>query len=89
MLYSCIEINIEVIKKRDDSRYANGNDVRLVNPGPIALFSNFKLTTSSAKQLEYIIHALIESFRYKPLTSSKDSDDLSFHFDRDRNQKQN
>ena len=77
------------MSKKDNSRYATGNDIKLVDTGPIALFSNFKLTTSSAKQLEYIIHAHIEPFRYKLLTSSKDSDDLSFHFDLDRNRKQN
>ena len=89
MLNSYIETNIEVIKKAVDSRYANGNDVRLVNPGPIALFSNFKLTTSSAKQLESISHAHIEFLRYKLITSSNDSDDLSIASDRDWNKEQN
>ena len=41
----------------DNSRYVNGNDIRLVNLGPIALFKNFKLTTSSGKHLEDISHA--------------------------------
>ena len=89
LLNGYLELNFEVIKKNDNSRYANGNDIRLVDTGPIALFSNFKVTTSSAKQLEYIIHAHRESLRYKLLISSNDSDDLSFHFDRDRNRKQN
>ena len=39
--------------------YVDGNDIRLVNLCPIALFSNYKLTTSSGKQLEDISHAHI------------------------------
>ena len=47
LLTSYLDLNFEVIKKADDSRYGNGVDIELVNLGPIALFSNFKLTTSS------------------------------------------
>ena len=50
--------------------------------GPIALFSSFKLTTNSGKQLEDISHAHIVSLMYKLITSSKGSDDLSIGFDR-------
>ena len=71
-----------------NNRYAGGNDIRLVNLGPIALFSNFKLTTSSGKHLENIDHAHIVSLMYKLLTSSRGSDDLSIGFDRDRNRRQ-
>ena len=60
-------------------------DIWLINLGAIALFSNFKLTTSSEKHLENIDHAHIVSLMYKLLTSSRDSDDLSIGFDRDRN----
>ena len=42
----------ESIKKRDKSGLANGNDIRLVKIGPIALFINYILTTSVGKQLE-------------------------------------
>ena len=75
------------MKKADTSRYANGNDIRLVNLGPIALFSNFKLTTSSGKHLEDISHTHLVSSMYKLITSSKDSDDLSIGFDRSRNRR--
>ena len=61
LLNSYLDLNFEVIKKADDSRYANGNDIKLVNLGPIALFSNFKLTTSSGKHLEDINHAQLIS----------------------------
>ena len=87
MLNSYLDLNFEVIRKADNSRYANGNDIRLVNLGPIALFSNFKLTTSSGKHLEDISHAYLVSLRYKLKTSSKDSDDLSIGFDRSRNRR--
>ena len=50
------DINFEVIKRVDNSRYANGKDIKLVNLGPIVLFSHFKLTTNSGDQLENISH---------------------------------
>ena len=82
LLNSYNDLNFEVIKKTDDSRYGNGNDIRLVNLGPIALFSNFKLTTSSGKHLQDISHAHLVCLMYKIITSSKNSDDLSIGFDR-------
>ena len=81
LLNSYLDLNFEVIKKDDNSGYANSNDIRLVNLGPIALFSNFKLTTSSGRHLEDISHAHLISLMYKLITSSKDSDDLSIGFD--------
>ena len=81
---SYLDLNFEVIKKNDDSRYANGNDIRLVNLGPVALFSNFKLTTSGGKHLEDISHAHLVSLMYKLITSSKDSNDLSIGIDYSR-----
>ena len=79
---SYLDLNFEAIKKADDSRYGNGNDIRLINLGPIALFSTFKLTTSSGKHLEDINHAHLVSLMYKLITSSKGSDVLSIGFDR-------
>ena len=87
LLNSYLDLNFEVIKKIHDSRYANGNDIRLVNLGPVALFSNFKLTTSSGKHLEDISHAHLVSLMYKLITSSKDSIDLSIGFDHSRNRR--
>ena len=71
-----------------NNRYVDDNDIRLVNLGPIALFSLYKLTTSSGKHLENIDHAHIVSLMCKLLTSSKGSDDLSIGFDRDRKRRQ-
>ena len=73
----------------DDNRYVDANDIRLVNLGPIALFSNYKLTTSSGKHLEEISHAHIASLMYKLLTSSKDGEDLSISFDHSRARRKN
>ena len=88
-LKSYLDLNFEVIKKADNSRYANGDDIRLVNLGPIALFSNFKLTTSSGKHLEVFTHAHIVSVMYKLIGSVKASGDLSTAFVRDRGRRRN
>ena len=71
MLKSYLDLNFEVIKRADNSRYANGDDLSLVTLGPIALFSNSKLTTSSRKHLKYISHAHIVSLMYKLTSSAK------------------
>ena len=84
LLNSYIDINFDVLKAATSNRYANADDIRLFNLGPIALFSNYKLTTSSGKQLENIDHAHIVSLLYKLLSSSRDGDDLAIGFDRSR-----
>ena len=76
MLNSYIELKFDVLRVDDSNRYVDANGIRLVILGPIALFSNYKLTTSG-KHLEEISHAHIVSLTYKLLTSSKNSDDLS------------
>ena len=70
-----------------NNRYVDVNDIKLVNLGPTALFSNYKLTTSSGKHLEEISHAHIVSLMYELLPSSKDSDDLSIGFDHNRDKR--
>ena len=87
LLNSYLDLNFEVIKKADNSRYANGNDIRLVNLGPIALFSSFKLTTNSGKHLEDISHAHLVSLMYKLITCRKNSNDLSNGFERSRDRR--
>ena len=84
MLNSYPELNFDVLQAVTDNRYVDANNIRLVNLGQLALFSNYKLTTSSGKHLEEISHAQIVSLKYKLLTSSKDSDDLPIGFDRNR-----
>ena len=87
MLNSYLELNFDVLQTATNNRYVDANDIRLVNPGPIALFSNYKLSSSSNKHLEEVSHAHIVSLMYKLLTSSKDSDDLSIGFDRNRDKR--
>ena len=87
LLNSYIEINFDVLKATTSNRYADTDDMRLINLGPIALFSNYKLTTSSGKHLENIDHAHIVSLMLKLLSSSRDRDDLSIGFDRDRDKR--
>ena len=89
LLNSYLELNFDVLHAVGNNRYGDANDIRLVNLGPIALFSNYKFTTSSGKHLEEISHAHIVSLMYKLLTSSKDSDDLSIGFDRNRGRRKN
>ena len=88
LLNSYFELNFDVLHAVTNNRYANGNDIRLVNLGPIGLFSNYKLTTSSGKHLENIDHAHIVSLIYNLLSSRKGSDDLSIGFDRARGRRQ-
>ena len=82
LLNSYIELNLDVLQAATSNRYTDANDIRLVSLGPIALFSNYKLTTSSGRHLEEISHTHIVPLMYKLLTSNKDSDDLSIGFDR-------
>ena len=87
LLNSYLDLNFEVIKKADNSRYSNDYDMRVINLAPIALFSNFKLTTSGGKHVEDISHAHIVSLMYKLISSAKDCDDLSIGFDRSRDRR--
>ena len=84
---SYIELNFDLLKAAISNRYADTVDIRLINLGPIALFSNYNLTTSSGKHLEIIDHAYIVSLMYKLLSSSRDIDDLSIGFDRSRDRR--
>ena len=68
LLNSYLELNFDVLHSATNNRYVDGNDIRLVNLGPIALFSNYTLATSPGKHLEYIDHTHIVSLMYKLLT---------------------
>ena len=87
LLNSYIELTFDVLQAVTGNRYADANDIRLINLGPIALFSIYKLTTGSGKHLEEISHAHIVSLMYELLSSSKGSDDLSIGFDRSRDRR--
>ena len=89
LVKSYLDLNFEVIKRDDISRYSNGIELRLIYLWPIALFSNSKLTTSSGKHLEDISHTHVNSSMFNLITSSKGSDDFSIGFDRDRGRRKN
>ena len=53
-----LDLNFDVFHAdNSDNRYADDDDLRLVNLGPIASFSNYKLTSSNGKHIEEISHA--------------------------------
>ena len=52
LLDSYLELTFHVLHAVTNNRCVNPFNIRLVNLGPIALFSNYKLTTSSGKHLE-------------------------------------
>ena len=81
---SYLYLNIDMVHFATNNRYADDNDIRLVNIEAIALFINYMLTSSSRKHLNDISHAHIVSSMYKLITSAKDTDDLPLPFDRDR-----
>ena len=87
MLKSYLDWTFDALNAATNNIYVDTDDIWLVNLAARALFSNFKLTTSSGKHHENIDHAHIVSLMYKLLTSSRDSDDLSIGFDRGRNRR--
>ena len=88
MLNSFLDLNSDALHAATNNRNVDGNDIQLVILDPIALFSNYKLTASSGMHLEDISHSHIISLMYKLITSAKDTNDLSFGFDRDRGRRQ-
>ena len=85
---SYLDLIFDVLHAATGNRYADGNDIRLVEFGPIASFSGYKLTTSSGRHLEDISHAHSGSLMYKLITSTEDTADLSIGFDRDHDRRQ-
>ena len=61
LLNGHLDLNFDELHAATNNRCADNNDMLLVNLGPIALFSNLELTTSSAKHLEDISHSHIVS----------------------------
>ena len=81
---SLLRLNADVLHAATSNRYVDGDDIRLVDEGPIVLFSNYKLQSSTGKHIEEINHAHIICLIYKLTTSARNTDDLSTGFDRDR-----
>ena len=77
---SYILIDFEVTRN-DDTKYVDANEISLVNLGPVALFSEGKLTTHSGKHLENIENLHTVSLMHKLLSSSHDTNDILYGFD--------
>ena len=75
-----ISVEFEVLKN-DDARFNDGDEISLVNFGPVALFSEAKLTTSSGKHLEEIDNWHTICLMYKVLTSSQQTSQLMYGFE--------
>ena len=81
---SLLRLSFDVLHAAFKNGYSNGNDIILVKFGPIALFRNSKLTTSSGKHEEEVCNTHIVTLIYKLILSCNQSDDLYVGFDRDR-----
>ena len=77
---SYISLEFEVLKN-DDTRYADGDQISLVNFGPVALFSEAKLTTSSGKHLEKVDNLHPISLMIKLLTSTQQTSQVMYGFE--------
>ena len=78
--YNCLEssyisVDFEALKQ-DDTRYADDDQINLINFGPVALFSEVKLTTSSGKHLEKVSSLHIISLMHKLSTSQQQASEL-------------
>ena len=77
---SFISLEFEVLKN-NKTRYTNGDEISLVNFGPISLFSEAKLTTSSGKHLEKVDNLHPISLMIKLLTSTSQTSQLLYGFE--------
>ena len=62
MPFSFFKLIFDVLNAATANRYADGDDIWLINLGPIAVFSTYKRAGSSGKHLENIDHAQIVLF---------------------------
>ena len=88
LLASLIRTNFNALHAATNNRHADNDNIRLVNDGPIAFFSNYKLQSSCGKHIEEFNHAHIVCLMYKLLTSSRITDVLTIGSDRDRGRRQ-
>ena len=77
---SYISLDFEVLKQ-DDTRDADGDQISLINFGPVALFSEAKLTTSSGKHLEKVDNLHTVKLMNKRLTSGQQTSEFMYGFD--------
>ena len=88
LLNGYLEINFDVLHAATNNRYADNNDIKLVNLGPIALISKYMLTTSLRKHLENIEHGHSACLLYKLSTTTRGFYvfSIGFHLDSDSRQ---
>ena len=83
--YECLQNSYNSLEfelpKNDNTRYTNGDEISLVNFGPVALFSEAKLTTSSGKHLENVDNLHRISLLIKLLTSTQQTSQLMYGFE--------
>ena len=68
-------------KVADNTQHANSNAILIVNLGPIALFSEAKLTIPSKKHLEKVENLHVASLLHKFLSFSAGTTDLIYGFE--------
>ena len=83
---SYILIDFEVTHD-DDTKYINGNEISLVNLGPVALFSEAKLTSHSGKDLEKVENLHTVSLMHKLLSSCHETIEPLYGFDSNINRR--
>ena len=77
---SYISVEFEVLKN-DNTRYANGDEISLINFGPNALFSEAKLVASSRKHVEKLDNLHPIFLMYELLTSTQQTSQLMDGFE--------
>ena len=82
MLDSRLDLSFDVLHAATGNSSINGDNVRIINFGPTAFFSNYDLTSSSGKHQKSIDYAHIVFLKFKLLISARESDDLSIGFHR-------
>ena len=80
MQNSFISLEFEDLKN-DNTRYADRDEISLVNFGPVALFSEAKLTASSGKHLEKVDNLHPICLMHKLLTSNQQTSQLMYGFE--------
>ena len=83
--YICLQnsfISLEFgVLKNNNTRFVDDDEISLVNFGPVALFSEAKLTTSSGKHLEKVDNLHPISLMIKHLTSGSQISQLLYGFE--------
>ena len=77
---SYISVEFEVLKN-DVTRYADDDEISLVNFGPKAFFSEAKLTTSSGKHLVKVDHLHPSCLMCKFLSSNQQTSQMMYGFE--------